>query len=410
MKYIHFVIVLICLLAVGIYPASALETEAMIHYSEPAVNAGDEITLEQGYSMKISDLNSKSGDVMLKLYLNGEEVDLDDNFASDDDPMEYVRTVTDDDDDEMEYLVLRVTPKGTVKESGGDYYSTIYIEQYLDPVENIDDYLILDESYSFESDRGLELADIYEIEVTGTEDNKLLMELILNDDVVVMDEVGEDEYFYYTTYKGNQPNAVLLARVKAYIEGDDSITVFLDQVSVKQISKSRDDGDVPDDIDIEVASPVAGGLKAGRVAIITYDLDEAFTEVRILVDGEFLDSRNDVSKGSYKAVTDELDAGIHTVMLIMIDGEAFSYYSEDFSVSVNIKDNISGSISEMADSAVDSISGKANVSVNTTENSSDDVPEESGSEKSGSGFSNVVSLLVTAGVFVVFFVFYNKFR
>jgi hypothetical protein len=405
MKYIHFVMVCVCLLVLCVSPVSGVETETIIHYSEPAVSVQDKITLEQGYSFKVVDMNSKSGDVMIELYLNGEEIDLGNNFAAEDNPLEYVRSVADDDDEEVDYFIMRITPKGSVKESDGKYYSIIYIEQYLDPVEDIDEYLILGESYSFKSDSDFKLANSYTLDVAGIEDNELSLELRLNGKLLKEDDVEEGEYFYYTVYSGNQPDTIFLANVKAFIESDDSTTVFLKQVSLKQNSKSVPDKDaaaVPEEIDIDVESPVGGDLKAGSIAIITYGVDEAFTEVRILVDGEFVDSRNDVSKGTYKAVTGEMDAGIHDVMLIMIDGEDFSYYSEDFSVSVNIKDNITESIAGIASSAAESIV-RDNSSSNVSFNSS--MPSTS-----GSSISNVISLIVTVGVFVVFFVFYNKFR
>jgi hypothetical protein len=405
MKYIHFVMVCVCLLVLCVSPVSGVETETIIHYSEPAVSVQDKITLEQGYSFKVVDMNSKSGDVMIELYLNGEEIDLGNNFAAEDNPLEYVRSVADDDDEEVDYFIMRITPKGSVKESDGKYYSIIYIEQYLDPVEDIDEYLILGESYSFKSDSDFKLANSYTLDVAGIEDNELSLELRLNGKLLKEDDVEEGEYFYYTVYSGNQPDTIFLANVKAFIESDVSTTVFLKQVSLKQNSKSVPDKDaaaVPEEIDIDVESPVGGDLKAGSIAIITYGVDEAFTEVRILVDGEFVDSRNDVSKGTYKAVTGEMDAGIHDVMLIMIDGEDFSYYSEDFSVSVNIKDNITESIAGIASSAAESIV-RDNSSSNVSFNSS--MPSTS-----GSSISNVISLIVTVGVFVVFFVFYNKFR
>lgn len=388
-------------------PASALETGPMIHYSEPGVNVQDEVVLEQGYSFKVVDMNSNTGAILIKLYLNSEEIDLDDNFAEEDDPFEYIRSVVDEDDDEEDHLILRITPKGSVKNVDGKYYSTLYIEQYLDPVENIDDYLILDEAYSLKSDSDIEFADIYTLEITGIEDDAVSLEFSLNSKVLKEDEVKEGDYFYYTTYSGSQPEAVFLAHVRAFIESGDAVTVFFDEVSLKQISSGSKDNDdeAPDKIDIRVGSPVGGDLKAGDVAIITYDLNEAFTEVRILVDGEFVDSRKDVSKGSYKAVTDELGAGIHNVMLIMIDDDKFSYYSEDFSVSVNIKDNITQSISGIASSAVESI-----INNNNSSNESSMEAPITTSSSSGSGFSSMLSLVITAGVFVVFFIFYNKFR
>ncbi len=411
MKYIHFVILFICLLVLCTSPVSGVRTEAMIHYSEPAVSVQDEIFLEQGYSFKVVDMNSKSGDILIELYLNGEEVELDDNFAKEDDPVEYVRSVIEDEDDdetEVEYFILRITPKGSVKESDDVLYSTIYIEQYIDPVEEVDDYLILDKSYTLKEDSELELSALYTLEATGVDDGEVSLQLSLNGKVLKEDEVEEGEYFYYTVYSDEQPRTIFLANVKAFFETDDSITVFLKHVSLQQNSISDADGDedLPDGIDIGVKSPVDGGLKAGRIAIISYYLDESFPEVRIMVDGDLVDSRKDVDPGMYKAVTDELDAGVHKVTLMVIDdSEDTSYYSEEFSVSVNIKDNITESIIEIASSATESL-GKNNSSPSSGNSTDLSLP----SLPSSSNVSSVLSLIVTTGVFVVFFMFFKKFR
>ena len=409
MKYIHFVIIFVCLLVLCISPVSGVRTEAMIHYSEPAVNVQDEIFLEQGYSFKVVDMNSKSGDILIELYLNGEKVDLDDNFAKEEDPVEYVRSVVEDEDDEeaeVEYFILRITPKGSVKESDGVLYSTIYIEQYIDPVEEVDDYLILDKSYTLKEDSELELSALYTLEAIGVDDGEVSLQLSLNGKLLKEDEVEEGKYFYYTVYSDEQPRTIFLANVKAFFETDDSITVFLKHVSLQQNSISDDDEDLPDGIDINVESPVDGGLKAGRIAIISYYIDESFPEVRIMVDGELVDSRKDVSSGMYKAVTDELGPGIHKATLMVIDdADDISYYSEEFSVSVNIKDNITESIIEIANSATESL-GKNNSS-SSSDNSTDlSLP----SLPSSSNISSMLSLIVTTGVFVVFFMFFKKFR
>ena len=155
MKYIHFVIISVCILLLCVSPASGVRTKAMIHYSEPQVAVQDEIFLEQGYSFKVLDMNSKSGDVWIELYLNGEEVELDDNFAKEDQPLEYIRSIVEDEDDdedeEIDYFILKITTEGDVDEEDGVVYSTLYIEQYMDPVEDVENYLLLDKSYSLKN-------------------------------------------------------------------------------------------------------------------------------------------------------------------------------------------------------------------------------------------------------------------
>jgi hypothetical protein len=196
-------------------------------------------------------------------------------------------------------------------------------------------------------------------------------------------------------------------------------------VSLKQIQVSSSD-ELPDGLDIDVSSPVDGGLKAGRIAIVSYSLNGSYSEVRILVDGEILDSRYNASPGVYKAVTDEMNSGIHKATLVAInEDDDTSYYSEDFSVSVNIKDNITESIVELANTAATEISKTYNITSNISKSddsikdSSSDTEESSDTKDSVSslsswtsstGVSNAVSLIVTAGVFLLFFTFFNKFR
>ena len=196
-------------------------------------------------------------------------------------------------------------------------------------------------------------------------------------------------------------------------------------MSLKQIQVTSSD-ELPDGLDIDVSSPVDGGLKAGRIAIVSYSLNESYSEVRILVDGEILDSRYNASPGVYKAVTDEMNSGIHKATLVAInEDDDTSYYSEDFSVSVNIKDNITESIVELANTAATEISKTYNITSNISKSddsikdSSSDTEESSDTKDSVSslsswtsstGVSNAVSLIVTAGVFLLFFTFFNKFQ
>ncbi|WP_406656433.1 hypothetical protein V7O62_11300 [Methanolobus sp. ZRKC2] len=404
MKYIHFVIICICVVFLCVSPVAGLETKTMIHYSEPDVSVRDEIFLEQGYSLRVLDMNSKSGDVWISLYLNGEEIELDDNFAKEDDSLEYIRSVIvdedEDDETEIDYFILRITPEGSVKNSDGKLYSTIYIEQYLDPVEDVDDYLILDKSYSLKKGDELELAGLYTIEATDVDDDELSLELRLNGKLLKEDKVEEGEYFHYSVYSDTGPQTIFLANVKGFFETDEGITVFLNHVLLQQDTVSGNTG-VPESIDIDVESPVDGGLKAGRVAIINYYLDESYSEVRILIDGEVMDSRNQVSPGTYKAVTGELDAGIHKATLMTIDDDDdASYYSEEFSVSVNIKDNITESIVEFASSAAEGFE---------KDNSSTNVSSKLPVPSLPSDVSNALSLIVTIGVFIIFIWFFRKF-
>lgn len=428
MKYIRFVIIFVCLFVLCLSPASAVKTKTMIHYSEPQVTVQDEIFLEQGYSFRVLDMNSKSGDLWIALYLNGEEVDLDSNFAKEDEPLEYIRSIVEDEDDdeeeEVDYFILKITTDGDVDKEDGVLYSTVHVEQYMDPVEDVNDYLLLDKSYSLKMDSEVELASLYTLEATDVDDDEVTLELRLNGKLLKEDEVEDDEYFYYTVYSDGNPQTLFLANVKAFFETDDEVTVFMNHVSLKQSQDSL--SELPDGLDIDVSSPVDGGLKAGRIAIVSYSLNESFSEVRILVDGEVQDSRFNVTPGIYKAVSDEMAAGIHKATLAVTDeDDETSYYSEDFSVSVNIKDNITESIAELASTAANEITKTYNMTVNksgsddSTKDSSADKDKSSESRESGislttwtssSGVSNAVSLIVTLGVFLVFFTFFKKFR
>ncbi len=395
------------MLILCISPVSGIRTEAMIHYSESAVSVEDEIFLEQGYSFKVVDMNSNSGDILIELYLNGEKVGRVANFAKKDYPFEYVRSIIEDDDEETEvdYFILRITPKGSVKKSDNEIYSIICIEQYIDHVEDVDDYIILDKSYTLKDDSELELADLYTLKATGMGDGKVSLELWLSGKLVKEDEVKEGDYFYYTAYSNKQAQTIFLANVRAFFKTDDSITVFLKHVSLQPNSIYAVDGDneYSDEIGINVESPVDGGLKAGRVAIVSYYVNDSFPAVRIMVDGELVDSRRYVNPGIYKTVTDELDAGVHKATLMTIDeDDDISYYSEDFSVSVNIKENITESIIEMKNSATEGI-GNEKTSGRSANLTLLSLP-------STSNVSNMVSLIVTTGVFFVFLMFFKKFN
>ncbi|MDG6242874.1 MAG: hypothetical protein QCH31_00570 [Methanolobus sp.] len=404
MKYIRFVIIFICLLFMCAFPGAGVSTETMVHYSEPSVTIKDELFLEQGYSVRIVDVSSNTGEMLIDVYLHGKPVKIENNLAKKDVPLEYIRSVVTDNEKEKDYLILRITPKGSVKRSGGDFYSTVYIEQYLDPVEDVGHYFLLDKSYSLKSGYELDLAGLYTLETGGVDDETVSLRLKYDGKLLKEDEVGYEDYFYYTVYSENGPRTIFLANVKAFFQSDDSTTVFLKHVSLRQEQISEIGAGSGDAVDIEVISPVEGGLKAGHVAIISYILNVPSPEVKVLIDGEIIDSRKYVHPGTYKAVTGELDAGIHNVTLMMLDNDGhFSYYSREFSVSSNIRNNITGSIMGIASSATGSIGEENSSSNKSSVLSLQSLPLTS-------NISNIISLVVTAGVFFVFFVFLKKFK
>ncbi|MBN2110098.1 MAG: hypothetical protein JW705_03290 [Methanosarcinaceae archaeon] len=391
-----------------ISPALGLKTKEMVHYSEPVVRVNDELFLEQGYSVRVLDMNSNNGEIRIGLYLNGEEVELDDDLAAEDKELEYVRTVVEnegnDDETEIDHRILRITPEGSVKtQDGAEPYSTIRIEQYLDPVEDAGDYLILDKRYSLKAGSKLELAGLYTLEAKDVDDEEVSLELRYDGRLLKDEEVEEGDLFYYSVYSDTGPQTVFLANVKGFFETDEAIMVFLDEVFLQQETVSVNT-DVPENIDMYIVSPSGGELKAGSIAIIDYCLDGAYSEVRVLVDGEVLDTRYDVSPGTYKAVTGELVAGTHETTLMLFDDYAsVSYYSEEFTVLVDIKDNITGSIAELAGSAVGSLEN-----INSS-NSSVNIPSKMSAPSLPSGISDIFSLIVTAGIFMVFAWFFKKF-
>ncbi|MDF1534683.1 MAG: hypothetical protein P1P69_09325, partial [Methanosarcinaceae archaeon] len=141
MKYIHFVLVGLCIvLSAFVTPAYGAEVNAMIHYSETFMNIQDELLFEQGYSIKVADINPTNGDSWLELYLNGIKVDSDMQFAKENAPFEYIRTVTDKNDDkkETDYLIIRIT---SIKVEKEPLSVKLKIEQFLDPELDAAEYL-----------------------------------------------------------------------------------------------------------------------------------------------------------------------------------------------------------------------------------------------------------------------------
>jgi len=313
MKYIYFVLICIALSAIISPVCCGAETNAMIHYSESAVDIQNEFALEQGYSIKVLDINNKSGASWIEVYFNSKKVESSDVFAKKDDPFEYIKTITDEDDEETEYLIIRITPIDVIEEP---LSVELKIEQFVDPGIEPTEYLILDKKRSLTVGTPLEFEDGYTLDASDLKDGVVVLRLSKNGHCVKEDEIGIGDMFIYSKTVDSKVITIFVAKVRDIFEGADSEVIFLEQVS------QRSDIVVGNVVAITVEGVDGGKLKEGDVAIIRYTVLNGNTlNVRIVLDGEQIDQRSDVDAGTYSTVTGNLMTGTHEVVVEIVAGD-----------------------------------------------------------------------------------------
>ena len=352
MRYIHFVLVGLCIvLSAFVSPAYGTEANAMIHYSETFVEIQDELALEQGYSIKVMDINSENGDSWLELYLNGNKIDTDAYFAKQSAPFEYIKTVTDEDNEEIEYLIIRIKPIEVIEEP---LSTELKVEQFLDPEFDAAEYLILDKTKSIRIGTPLELEEEYTIEASGLEDTSVILTLSKNGYPIKEEEVEKGDMFTYSKTVDGKVITIFIAKFDDFFVGTDSEVIFLEQVS------QRANIIIESDATITIEGADSAKIRDGDIAIIRYTLEnEDISEVKVLLDDEQIDHRSGISTGTYSAVTETLNAGTHEVVLTTVASDGtMSTHTKAFTVEASIASEAAGLAAEVASEAASDMMGK----------------------------------------------------
>ena len=400
MKYIHFVIVGLCIvLSAFVTPAYGVEVNAMIHYSEKFVDIQSEFALEQGYSIKVIDANPTNGDSLVEIYLNGKKVDSDMQFAKENKPFEYIKTVTDDDDSdndnddnnnddndndgkETDYLIIRIIPLGITEEPFSVKFKT---EQFLDSQLDAAEYLILDKPRSIKVGTPLELEEGYTLEVSDIDDSSVTLILNKNGYLVKEEEVEKGDIFAYSKMVNGRFITIFIAKLDEFFVGADSEVVFLKQVS------QRADIFVESGATITVESAGSTKLRDRDIAIIRYTLESAdISEVDIFLDDEKIDSRKSVDTGTYSTATGKLDTGIHEIMInVVAEDGTRSIHTKAFTVEPSIVSDAAGLAAEAASGVTSDLVGKIDKDDDTV-----------GKVLEMPGFGSIVSTMVIGLVFI----------
>lgn len=231
MGYIRFVficaIILLSLLSSPVYCST--EQKAMIYYSEDTLSINETVHLEQGYSFKLVDANKDSGDILVKVYYKGKELEVGNSFGDEDNPFEYIITTTKD-NEETDYLVLKITPVD-FNEKKGSIYVEMNIEQFFDPEQDDNDFLILDASKSVKVGKTLSLKEGYRLEASDLQEDSVILELSKDDKLLKKEEVGIDDIFSYSKDVDGYSRTIFIARVNKFFESSNSSTVFLKDVT-----------------------------------------------------------------------------------------------------------------------------------------------------------------------------------
>ncbi|WP_370572999.1 S-layer protein domain-containing protein [Methanomethylovorans sp.] len=247
MRYIRFVficaMILLSLLPSPVYCST--EEKAMIYYSEETLTAGDTVQLEQDYSFKLMDASEDSGDILVKVYYKDEEIDIGDSFGDEDNPFEYIVTIKEEDEEEEEidYLVIRITPVD-FDDKDDSISVDVEIEQFLDPEQDDDDFLMLDTSKSVKVGETLPLEEGYTLDANDMEDDSVIIELSKDGKSLKKEELEVDDIFSYSKSVDNSARTIFIARVSKFFESSTSSTVILKDVTQRPDLEKSDAEDI----------------------------------------------------------------------------------------------------------------------------------------------------------------------
>ncbi|MEL4305963.1 S-layer protein domain-containing protein [Methanococcoides sp. LMO-2] len=394
MKYIHFVLIAIFAMLFAATPAASLDpSDPIIHYSDSVVEINTELSLAQGYSLKIVDINEDNGDVWVEVRHNGKLVEDGDGTGKENDPFEYILTVEaeDDDEEDEEYLIFRVTPKELVT-SGKDTATRIRIEQFRDPTRNTKDFLIYDRSDSVDIGDEMELEEGYTLSASDLDldEQTITVTLKKNDHVVkeIKDMEAGDIFSYYKNVNG-ETRTIFIAKVYDFFESSENHILFLKEIS------QREDVEVETDVDIRVEGLSGNTVREDERAIIFYDLGDDASKVTIYVDDDRIDVRYDVDEGSYPAVTDELDKGTHEILIETVSTDG-SVSSKETSFTVQAKASSGESETEDDTSVSEQVEEIINDGENATSNVTEGVSDSARDAIGSTAFTYIVVAVLLA--------------
>ncbi|WP_135603886.1 S-layer protein domain-containing protein [Methanococcoides sp. NM1] len=373
MKYIYFVLLAIFVMLFAATPAASLDpSEPIIHYSDSVVERDTKLSLAQGYTLHIVDINEDNGDVWVEIRHNGKLVEDGEGSGKENDPFEYILTIEaeDDDDEDEEYLIFRVTPKELVT-SGTDTATRIRIEQFRDPTRDTKDFLMYDISDSVNVGEEMDLEEGYTLSASDLDVDEETITVTLKKNEHVVKEVKEmepgDIFSYYKNVNG-EVRTIFIATVYDFFESSESHILFLKEMS------QREDVNVESTVEIRVEGVKESIIRDGEKAIISYELENDASKVTISLDDKIIDVRNDVDAGTYPTLTEELDRGTHDVIIetVSIDG---SVSSKETSFTVDgassIGDSVPGDSISVPDQIEDIIQDGENVTGDVSDSAGD---------------------------------------
>ncbi|NPE30176.1 hypothetical protein HNV12_19920 [Methanococcoides sp. SA1] len=389
MKYIHFVIIGFFAMLLAITPATALDpTEPIIHYSESVIDIGTKLTLDQGYTLHISDINENNGAIWVEVLRDGKVVKDGDGTGEEDDPFEYILTVEaeDDDDEDKDYLVFRVTPKDVVSKDPAS--AKIRIEQFHNPEESLNDHLIYDDARSFDIGEELDLEERFSLKASNYDDEEGTITITLEKNGHLVKEINDmekgDIFSHYKTVDG-EVTTIVIANIYEIFDSAET-TVFLKEVS------QREDVIIENNVVITVDV-----IQKEKLAIIYYELDNDVSEIKVYVDDELIDTRKEVDEGKHPAVAEEMDTGEHEVTITIVSEDG-SVSSEESSFTIEKSNSIADTIKEKSSTVENTtkLNGLIEDSENVTDAVSDAVSDSVDDVKGSSGFSYIVVAILIA--------------
>ncbi|NYT19404.1 MAG: hypothetical protein GKC08_03825 [Methanosarcinales archaeon] len=382
MKYIYFVLLAIFVMLFAATPAASLDpSKPIIHYSDSVVERDTKLSLAQGYTLHIIDINEDNGDVWVEVRNDGKLVKDGAGTGKKNDPFEYILTIEaeDSDEEDEEYLIFRVTPKELIT-SGKDTATRIRIEQFRDPTRDTKDFLIYDRSDSVNLGEEMDLEEGYTLSASDLDADEETITVTLKKNGQIVKEVKEmepgDVFSYYKNVNGGV-RTIFIATVYDFFESSESNILFLKEIS------QREDVNVESNVEISIEGVRGSVIRDGEKAIISYELENDASRVTVYLDDDSIDIRNDVDAGTYEKITEELDMGEHEVIIEirLSDG---SVSSKELSFTVE------GSLSTRESATEEDVQDQIDDIIQEGENVTGDVSDSVGDITKSTAFTYVV--------------------
>lgn len=117
---------------------------------------------------------------------------------------------------ETDYVVIRIRPVDFDNKNDG-LYVEMEIEQFLDPEQEDNDFLLLDTSKSVIVGESLFLEEGYSLEASDMKDSSVVLKLSKDDRLLKEEKLEIDDIFSYSKNVDDSARTIFIARIGTFL-------------------------------------------------------------------------------------------------------------------------------------------------------------------------------------------------